>query len=117
MLMVREFLKNRYRLCCFIGLENSPTCGIHWGRHKVNRYGTESPNPDEQYGKDPKEPVLRGIMAEILEEELGKEGLRHPSLNCRPVTCRFGKEKEILAGSGRRRFTGAQRLMPYQGRL
>ena len=67
MLMVREFLKNRYRLCCFIGLENSPTCGIHWGRHKVNRYGTESPNPDEQYGKDPKDPVLRGIMAEILE--------------------------------------------------
>jgi predicted secreted protein len=66
MLMVREFLKNRYRLCCFIGLENSPTCGIHWGRHKVNRY--------------PKDPVLRGIMAEILEEELAKEGITTPFL-------------------------------------
>ena len=80
MLMVREFLKNRYRLCCFIGLENSPTCGIHWGRHKVNRYGTESPNTDEVYGKNPKDPVLRGIMAEILEEELAKEGITTPFL-------------------------------------
>jgi predicted secreted protein len=80
MLMVREFLKNRYRLCCFIGLENSPTCGIHWGRHKVNRYGTESPNTDGVYGKNPKDPVLRGIMAEILEEELAKEGVTTPFL-------------------------------------
>ena len=80
MLMVREFLKNRYRLCCFIGLENSPTCGIHWGRHKVNRYGTESPNSEEGYEKDPKDLVLRGIMAEILEEELAKEGITTPFL-------------------------------------
>ncbi len=78
MLMVREFIKNRYRLCCFIGLENSPTCGIHWGRHKVNRYGTESPNPDEKPSSD--DPVLMGIMAEILTEELGKEGLIVPFL-------------------------------------
>ena len=34
MLMAREFIKNNYRLTCFIGLENSPTCGIHWGEHK-----------------------------------------------------------------------------------
>jgi predicted secreted protein len=78
MLMVREFLKNHYRLCCFIGLENSPTCGINWGRHKVNRYGTESPNPEDTPGKDA--PVLMGIMAEILTEELGKEGITVPFL-------------------------------------
>jgi predicted secreted protein len=78
MLMVREFIKNRYRLCCFIGLENSPTCGIHWGRHKVNRYGTESPNPAEQPGKD--DPVLMGIMAEILSEELAQENIQVPFL-------------------------------------
>ncbi|HOS97184.1 MAG TPA: hypothetical protein PLR71_10195 [Deltaproteobacteria bacterium] len=78
MLMVREFLKNRYRLCCFIGLENSPTCGIHWGAHKVNRYGTESPNPVDEPGD--KDPVLRGIMAEILEEELNKERITVPFL-------------------------------------
>jgi len=78
MLMVREFLKNNYRLTAFVGLENSPTCGIHWGKHKVNRYQTESPNPVDS--PDPKEPVLKGIMAEILEEELAEENLKVPFL-------------------------------------
>ncbi len=78
MLMVREFIKNRYRLCCFIGLENSPTCGIHWGRHKVNRYGTESPNPEDK--PSPEDPILMGIMAEILTEELGRDGIQVPFL-------------------------------------
>jgi predicted secreted protein len=78
MLMVREFMRNRYRLCCFIGLENSPTCGIHWGRHKVNRYGTESPNPEDTPGKDGT--LLMGIMAEIVAEELDNEGVQVPFL-------------------------------------
>jgi hypothetical protein len=78
MLMVREFIKNNYRLTCFIGLENSPTCGIHWGKHKVNKYQTESPNPVDI--PQPDEPILKGIMAEILEEELGKENLKIPFL-------------------------------------
>ncbi|MEW5895833.1 MAG: hypothetical protein AB1650_08805 [Candidatus Omnitrophota bacterium] len=78
MLMVKEFIKNNYRLVCFIGLENSPTCGIHWGKHKINRYQTESPNPVDNH--DPDEPVLKGIMAEILEEEFTKENLKVPFL-------------------------------------
>jgi predicted secreted protein len=78
MLMVREFIKNGYRLSCFIGLENSPTCGIHWGKHKVNRYQTESPNPVDKPAAD--EPVLMGIMAEILQEELGKDKISAPFL-------------------------------------
>jgi hypothetical protein len=78
MLMVKEFVKNNYRLTCFLGLENSPTCGIHWGKHKVNRYQTESPNPVDKPG--PSEPVLAGIMAEILSEELAKEGIKAPFL-------------------------------------
>ena len=78
MLMVREFIKNGYRLCCFIGLENNPTCGIHWGRHKVNRYQMESPNPVD--ASDPADPVLMGIMAEILQEELGKDSVKVPFL-------------------------------------
>ena len=76
MLMVREFIKNKYRLTCFVGLQNSPTCGIHWGKHKVNKYGTESPNPIDQ--PDPKDPVLMGIMAEILTEELAKDNISVP---------------------------------------
>ena len=78
MLMVREFIKNKYRLVAFIGLENSPTCGIHWGRHKVNRYQTESPVTAEN--PDPDDPVLMGIMAEILSEELAEENLQVPFL-------------------------------------
>jgi len=78
MLMVREFIENKYRLTCFIGLENSPTCGIHWGKHKVNRYMTESPNPLED--ADPNDPVLMGIMAEILSEELLADGITVPFL-------------------------------------
>ncbi len=78
MLMVREFLENKYRLVAFIGLENSPTCGIHWGRHKVNRYQTESPVPVDQ--PDPDDPVLMGIMAEILAEELARDGVLVPFL-------------------------------------
>ncbi|HEU18171.1 MAG TPA: hypothetical protein ENO00_02165 [Deltaproteobacteria bacterium] len=78
MLMVREFIKNRYRLTCFIGLENSPTCGIHWGKHKVNKYMTESPNPVDT--PDPNDPILMGIMAEILSEELGRENVTVPFL-------------------------------------
>ena len=74
MLMVREFLHNKYRLTCFIGLENSPTCGIHRGKHKGNRYQTESPNPVET--PDPDDPVLMGIMAEILAEELAAEKIQ-----------------------------------------
>ena len=86
MLMVKEFLKNNYRLTCFLGLENSPTCGIHWGKHKVNRYQTESPNPVDPSaslgtGKpDPSDPALAGIMAEILSEELAKENIKVPFL-------------------------------------
>lgn len=76
MLMVREFVKNNYRLVAFIGLENSPTCGIHWGKHKVNRYQTESPNPVDE--PEPGEPVLKGIMAEILTEELARDGIEAP---------------------------------------
>ena len=78
MLMVKEFIRNKYRLVAFIGLENSPSCGVHWGKHKVNKYQTESPNPVDQPDKN--EPVLKGIMAEILSEELAKENIKAPFL-------------------------------------
>jgi predicted secreted protein len=78
MLMVREFIKNGYRLACFIGLENSPTCGVNWGKHKVNKYQTESPNPID--APEPGENKLPGIMVEILSEEMAKDGIKAPLL-------------------------------------
>lgn len=78
MLMVKEFVRNGYRLTAFVGLENSPTCGIHWGRHKVNRYNTESPMPVDK--PSPDDPVLMGIMAEIITDEFTREGIAVPFL-------------------------------------
>ena len=75
---VKEFIKNNYRLTCFVGLENSPTCGIHWGKHKVNKHQTESPNPVDK--PDQNEPTLKGIMAEILSDEFAKEKIEVPFL-------------------------------------
>lgn len=86
MLMVEEFIRNNYRLTCFLGLENSPTCGIHWGKHKTNRYQTESPNPVDASTElsinkpEPSDPALAGIMAEILTEELAKLNIKVPFL-------------------------------------
>ncbi len=91
-LMVKEFMKNGYRLCAFVGLQNSPTCGIHWGKHKVNRYQTESPNPVDAPAGD--EPVLMGIMAEILKEDLSSEGILTPFLEF-PALEPEGSEKVI----------------------
>ena len=78
MLMAKEFIKNGYRLAAFVGLENSPTCGIHWGKHKINKYQTESPVPADK--PDPGDPALTGIMAEILSEELANENIKIPFL-------------------------------------
>jgi predicted secreted protein len=92
LLMVREFIKNNYRLTCFLGLENSPTCGIHWGKHKVNRYQTESPiSVDNPL---PDEPVLMGIMAEILSEELAKENIQVPFLEFPALSPQDSEKRE-----------------------
>jgi hypothetical protein len=78
LLMVEEFLKNGFRLVGYIGLRNSPTCGIHWGKHKVNRYNPESPIPVEK--PEPEEPILMGIMAEILSEKFHALNMEVPFL-------------------------------------
>jgi predicted secreted protein len=93
LLMVREFIRNRYRLCCFIGLENSPTCSVSWGRHKSNRYGTESPALAQGQEKDA--PALMGIMTEILSGELAKDGVTVPFLDF-PALEPPGSEKRGL---------------------
>jgi predicted secreted protein len=90
MLMTKEFIENGYRLIAYIGLENSPTCGIHWGQHKVNKYNTESPMPVDTPAPD--EPELMGIMAEILMDELTKTGIKVPFLEF-PVKSELASEK------------------------
>ena len=89
-LMVEEFLKSGYRLACFIGLRNSPTCGINWGKHKVNKYNTESPMPVDN--PDPEDPVLMGIMAEILSEKFHALNMDVPFLEL-PIQEPAGSEE------------------------
>ncbi len=89
-LMVEEFLKNGYRLVAFFGLRNSPTCGIYWGKHKVNRYNRESPMPVDIL--DPEDPVLMGIMAEILSEKFNALNLDVPFLEL-PIQQPAGSEE------------------------
>ncbi len=92
MLMVREFLKNGYTLTCFIGLENSPTCAVKWGKHKVNKFRTESPNPAEEDAGEG--PALKGIMAEIISEEMKTSGIEVPFLEF-PARSEPASEKRI----------------------
>lgn len=78
MLMINEFIENHYRLVASVGVEGSPTCSIHWGRHKVNKYQTESAVALEDHGLE--ESVLMGIMTEILATELMTQGIEVPLL-------------------------------------
>ncbi len=78
MLMVEEFEKNGYKICGYIGVQNSPTCSVNWGKHKVNRYGTESSIPDEVNLSENNSDFLKGIMAEIIEEEASKSNIQMP---------------------------------------
>lgn len=73
---VREFIRNGYRLTCFIGLENSPSCGVRWCKHKTNKYQTESPVPAD----DPGETCYFGVMTECVSGELAKDKISAPLL-------------------------------------
>lgn len=78
LLMVEEFLRNDYSLVGFIGLANSPTCGVAWGKHKQNKHLTESINPVDNPA--PNEPVLKGVMVEMIDDAFGKMGVKVPLL-------------------------------------
>lgn len=78
LLMVEEFLRNNYSLVGFIGLANSPTCGVVWGKHKQNKHQTESINPVDN--PSPEDTVLKGIMVEMIEEAFSKMGVNVPLL-------------------------------------
>lgn len=67
--MIKELFKNSNTPLCFIGIESSPTCSINWGKHKLNRYKTESIHPDLQ--SQDKNSVY-GVMTEVLDTKKTK---------------------------------------------
>ena len=66
--MVCELVKNDNTPLCYIGVQGSPTCSIRWGKHKTNKYKTESIHEDPNASKDT--PSLYGVMTEVLDEML-----------------------------------------------
>lgn len=87
--MVCELIKNNNTPLCYIGIEGSPTCSIHWGKHKVNKYKTESMMPDLE--GDPVEDIY-GVMTSVLDEMLQEQGINIPYLEA-PVKEKLDSEK------------------------
>lgn len=87
--MICELKNNNNTPLCYIGVEGSPTCSIHWGKHKINRYKTESMMPDaeEENSSD-----VYGVMTEVLDTMLKAQGIDIPYLEA-PVKENVDSEK------------------------
>lgn len=75
--MVCELKRNNNTPLCFIGIQGSPTCSVYWGKHKLNKYKTESINPDLSAEKGDE---VFGVLTEVLDEMLKDCGIDMPFL-------------------------------------
>ena len=73
--MICELKNNSNTPLCYIGIQGSPNCSIYWGKHKVNKYKTESMMEDTAV-KDPK--TVLGVMTEVLDEMLREKEISMP---------------------------------------
>lgn len=89
--MVDELRNNGHKPLCFIGIQGSPTCSINWGKHKCNKYRTESINEDPKASDGT---TVYGVMTVVLDEMLEQRGIRIPYLEA-PVKENLKSEKAI----------------------
>lgn len=90
--MITELRNNRNTPLCFIGIQGSPTCSIYWGKHKLNKYKTESMTPeDDEFSED----TILGVMTEVLDQMLKERGIYIPYLEA-PVKESIDSEKSEL---------------------
>lgn len=82
--MVVELTRNDNTPLCFIGIQGSPTCSINWGKHKLNKYKTESMIDDPH--ADSCETVY-GVMTEVLDEMLHEHNIHIPYLEAPVKEC------------------------------
>ena len=75
--MICELRNNDNIPLCYIGIQGSPSCSINWGKHKVNKYKTESMIADD---KSSEEPGVYGVMTAVLDELLKEKGIDLPYL-------------------------------------
>ena len=81
--MVVELVQNQNTPVCFIGIQGSPTCSIYWGKHKSNRYKTESielSDTCETFTLDPLCPNsdMFGVMTSVLDTMLREHNITLP---------------------------------------
>lgn len=75
--MVCELKNNNNTLLCYIGIQGSPNCSINWGKHKINKYKTESIIEDE---KSETTSGVYGVMTSVLDEMLKENNIDIPYL-------------------------------------
>ena len=73
--MVCELRNNNNTPLCYIGIQGSPTCSINWGKHKTNKYKTESMIEDE---KSTDNSSVYGVMTLVLDEMLKENNINIP---------------------------------------
>lgn len=73
--MVCELKNNNNTPLCYIGIQGSPNCSINWGKHKTNKYKTESIIEDE---KTKVNFSVYGVMTSVLDEMLKENNINIP---------------------------------------
>lgn len=73
--MVCELKNNNNTPLCYIGIQGSPNCSVNWGKHKTNKYKTESIIEDK---KTKVNFVVYGVMTSILDEMLKENNINIP---------------------------------------
>ena len=73
--MACELRNNNNTPLCYIGIQGSPTCSINWGKHKTNKYKTESMIEDE---KSTDNSSIYGVMTLVLDEMLKENNIDIP---------------------------------------
>lgn len=76
--MIVELRNNSNTPLAYIGVQGSPTCSIFWGKHKINKYKTESMTED--LSDDGSSETSFGVMTEVLDEMLKENGIEIPYL-------------------------------------
>ena len=90
--MVVELVKNDNTPLCFMGIQGSPTCSIYWGKHKVNKYKTESMEEDTTVASDS---TMYGVMTSVLDEMLRERDIVIPYIEA-PVKESLDSERTKL---------------------
>ena len=82
--MILELKNNDNTPLCFIGIQGSPTCSIYWGKHKMNKYKTESMMEDTHATSCE---TVYGVMTEVLDEMLREHQIELPYLEAPVKEC------------------------------